>query len=156
QDFVSEFFAHFRAARKMLFEGLYCLVIPAREHFLWRTLDVGNMNGDVLSLTDAVQAPDPLFQQFRIKRQIEKDEMVRELEITAFATDFRADENLRAVLFSEPGGVSVALDERKLFVEKSALHFNSPMKRTFDHLHLFEITAEEENFGRWIGAEEIG
>ena len=51
---------------------------------------------------------------------------------------------------------SIALNERKLFVEESAFNFDLSVESAFDHLYFFEITAEKKDFGSGIGPKKIG
>src|SRR4051812_26544776 len=108
----------------MLFECIHSLVIPAGEQFLRRTLHKRDVNGDVLRLADPVQPANALFQQLRIERQIKQNQMMRELEIASFAADFGADQDLRATILRKPGGVPVALNERKFFMKNRALYID--------------------------------
>src|SRR5262245_38314577 len=127
----------------MLFEGVDAFVIPACEHLLRRALDIGHVNGDILCLANPIETANPLFKQFGIERQVEQHEVMRELKVAAFTTNFGANKNLGAVFFGKPRGVSVALDERKLFVKECAFDFDSSMESAFDHFHFFQIAAEE-------------
>src|SRR5688572_6061771 len=105
-----EFLAHFRASGKVFLEGVHPFVVPAGEDFLGGALNVRHMDVDVFGLPDSIQAADPLFEQFGIQRKIEKDQVVRKLKVPPFAADFRADQDLSALLLSEPGSVAVALN----------------------------------------------
>ena len=62
QNFVAKLFAHFRAAREVLFERIYAFMIPTGQQFLRCSLNVRDVNSDVFRLADAVQAANPLFQ----------------------------------------------------------------------------------------------
>lgn len=71
-----------------------------------------------MSLADPVEAADALLEQVRVGRQVEQHQMVGELEVAAFAADFRADQHLGAELFvGEVGGGAVALKNAHAFVE---------------------------------------
>ena len=83
------------------------------------------MDLDVLLLANAVQAPNALFEQFRIQREVEQDEMMRKLEITSFAANLRTDSQPRAVRFSEPGSVTIPLYQGESFVKNT--RFNGQM-----------------------------
>ena len=65
-------------------EGRETSVIPERLEFLFGALNKGNVNMDVGGLPDAVEAADTLLEQARVAGEIEKDEMVGELEIAPF------------------------------------------------------------------------
>ena len=71
----------------MLFECVEPFVEPAREHFALAAAQIRNVNLDGRGLTDPVEAADALFEQFGIIRQIEKDEVMRELKVAPFAPD---------------------------------------------------------------------
>ena len=82
----------------------------------------GTWSVDSRGLADAVEPADALLEQFGLERQVEQHEVMRELEVAPLAADLRADEEPRAVLLREPGGVAVALDQREAFVEDRHLH----------------------------------
>ena len=75
--------AHERSAKR-----IQTFVVPAEHHFLTRTLHVRHVDDNVLVLTNAVQAANTLFHESGIKRQVEQDQVMRELEVTAFRTNF--------------------------------------------------------------------
>ena len=61
-------------------------------------LQMSNVDMHGVILTDPVETSDPLFQQVGMCGQIQTDQMVTELEVPAFAADFRADQH-RAPMF---------------------------------------------------------
>ena len=69
-------------------------------------------------LADTVETADALLEQIRVGRQVEQHQVMGELEVAAFAADFRADQYLGAELFvGEVGGGAVALKDVHAFVE---------------------------------------
>src|SRR5437868_3691488 len=98
------------------------------ENFRVTSRNPGDMNPDRRSLADAIQAANSLLEQFRIGRQIEKDEMMRELEVAAFAADFRTDQDARAFFFREERGVAIALQKRQTFVKERAVHLDRALQ----------------------------
>ncbi len=71
-----------------------------------------------MRLADTIETADTLFQQIRVERQIEHDQVAGELEVTAFRTDFRAQHHLSAaVLFGKPRRGAVAFNDGHAFVE---------------------------------------
>ena len=99
-------------------EGVQRLVIPLEQALLGAVLQVRYVQLDGVSLADPVEAADALLEQVRVGRQVEQHQMVGELEVAAFAADFRADQHLGAELFvGEVGGGAVALENAHAFVE---------------------------------------
>ena len=96
-------------AMRIFLKRIKPLVIPAGVNLFSAAFLKRHMNVDRGSLTDSVEPSDALFEEFGIRRQIEKHEMMGELEIPAFATDLRANQKAGAVLLREVGGVAVAL-----------------------------------------------
>jgi len=62
-------------------------VVPASQHFLKTIDDERHVNMDFRLLPYTVQTADTLFEQFGIYGQIEKNQVMRELEVTPFAAD---------------------------------------------------------------------
>src|SRR5690606_2455260 len=60
---------------------LKCVLCGARER--------RGMNLDIVLLSDAIETADTLFKQVGIERQIPHDEVMCELEVTTFRSDFR-------------------------------------------------------------------
>src|SRR6185436_14546722 len=98
--------------------------MPARQRLLRAAADIGNMNLNFGGLSDSIQAADPLFQQLRIQRQIEKKQVMRKLEIPTFAADLRRDQEASPVTIRKPGGIAVALNEGQPFVEHGKFHMD--------------------------------
>ena len=65
-------------------------MIPAQQSVLGGTAEHAGVDHDVVTLADAIEAADALFEQIRIERKIPQDQMVRELEIATFRADLRA------------------------------------------------------------------
>ena len=132
----AEPFQQFAAAVQILFERVQPFVIPARQHFLGTARDERHMHLDFRGLPDAVEPPDPLFQQFRIERQIEQDQVMGELEVPAFTADLRTDQNARPIFLREPRRVAIALHQRKPFVKHRLLHVQPLAQRRVNRLNL--------------------
>lgn len=79
---------------------------------------VGYVDVDVVSLADAIEAADALFEDFGITGEAEEDEVAGELEVAAFGSDLRADEEACAIGFLEVGGVTIPLHHGEVFVEE--------------------------------------
>jgi len=79
------------------------------------------MDLDVGGLTDSVQSPDALFEQFRIQRQVKQDQMLRELKIASFAADLGTKQEPRSIRLGEPRGVAIPLHQRESFMENACL-----------------------------------
>ena len=69
-------------------------------------------------LTNTVKTTNTLFQQIRVKRQIEHHHFAGKLEVAALGADFRTEQYLGTVLFrGKVGGGAVTFDNRQAFVE---------------------------------------
>ena len=75
-----------------------------------------------MALADAIEAPDTLFEQVRIQRQIPQDHIVRKLEIAAFRADLRAQQQTRAAGLGKMRSIAVALYHGQGFMEPRQLH----------------------------------
>ena len=62
-------------------------MIPAGINLLRTAFAKRDMDVDRRGLSDAVESPDALLEEFGIPRQIEEHEMVGELEISPLAAD---------------------------------------------------------------------
>ena len=107
----------FVAAFEVAFKGIQAFVIPARQDLLRAVREKRDMDLDVFGLSDAIQPSDALFEQLRIERKVKQDEVMRELEVAAFAADLRTDQQPRSVGLGEPRGVAVPLHQRESFME---------------------------------------
>src|SRR5262249_53541452 len=113
------------------------------------------MNLNLGLLSDPVQAADALFEQFRRERKIEQNEMMRELKISAFAADFRADQNASAVFLGKPRGVAIALDEIQSFVKHAHFEIAHTLAESgFNFIDLGFGAANQENLFGSDGFQE--
>ena len=93
-------------------EGIKSLMVPVEQKFLCRLAKEWNMNLYRFSLADSIKASYPLLEQIGIERQVKQNQMMRKLEVTAFAADFRANQNLSTVFFiGKPGSSPVSCDD---------------------------------------------
>ena len=113
-------------AFEIALEGIQSLVEPARQHLLRAVGEIRHVDLDVLGLANPIEPSDALFQEFGVQRQIEQDEVVRELEIASFAADLRTDQQPRPVGLGKPGGVAIPLHQGETLVEESRLDGNVP------------------------------
>ena len=114
------------AAFQVAFKGIQAFVVPARQNLLRAVREKGNMDLDVCGLPDSIQPSDALFEQLRVERQIKQDEVMRKLEVAAFAADLRTDQQPRPVGLGEPRGVAIPLYQRKAFVENARVNGQVP------------------------------
>ena len=98
------------AAVERIFEGVETSMKPFGDGFISAAGDKGDMDADRLSLADAIEAPDALLDEARIERKIEKHEVVRELEIATFATNFGTEQELSPIGLGKPRGLAISLD----------------------------------------------
>ena len=76
------------------------------------------MDLNIVRLADTVQTANTLFQQVRVKRQIEHDQLACELEVTAFGTNLGTQQNLSTgIFFGKPCGCTVTFDDGHTFME---------------------------------------
>src|SRR5690349_21657811 len=92
-------------------------MVPTGQYFVGTALDVRDVHLDFGALPDAIETPEPLLEQFRVERQIKQHEMMGELKITPFASDFGTDQQSCTVVLREPRRVAVAFDQGKAFVK---------------------------------------
>jgi hypothetical protein len=105
------------------------------------------VDADGLSLADTVEAADALFKEAGVQREIEEDEVVGELEIATLAANLGANQELGAIGFCEPGGLAVALHERKAFVEEADFGAHFLLQGGFDGGDFAQGFADEEDLG---------
>jgi hypothetical protein len=89
----SPFFVDFIETGYLRGQTVQAFIVPADKDFLTAFLNKGDMDVDDAFLADPVQPPDPLFQQFRVQRQVPKNEMIHELEIPSLAAYFGAQKD---------------------------------------------------------------
>jgi hypothetical protein len=87
---IAEALEKLASTPRLVLKRVQALVMPERQHFLKAAADKRNVDMDSRRLPDAVEAPDALLEQLRIKRKIVQGKVVRELEVSSFAPDFRA------------------------------------------------------------------
>ena len=80
------------SARQAVLESVEAFLVPATQHFLRRPGQIRNVDLDGVLLADAIEASDPLLEELRTERQVEENEVVRELKIPAFASDLGANQ----------------------------------------------------------------
>ena len=76
------------AGRAGVGKGVQALVVPVEQGFLAGIQQVGHMNFDGFALTDTIKAANALFQQVRVLRQIEQNQVVGKLEVAPFTANF--------------------------------------------------------------------
>ena len=69
------------------------------------------MNEDVVFLPDAIEAPDSLFDQFRVQGQIEQDQVAAKLKVSALAANLGTNQEPRPIVIRKPSGIAVALNQ---------------------------------------------
>src|SRR5581483_204670 len=99
---------------------------------------------DVVPLADPIEPADALLEKLGVERQVVEHEVVDELEVPALAADLRAQEDARAVLLREVGGVAISLHERESLVEDGALDGDLACERVRDRADLLRRLHEEE------------
>ena len=142
--------AHERGAKR-----IQTFVVPAEHDFLTRTLHVRHVDNDILVLTNAVQAANTLFDKCCIEREVEQDQVMRELEVTAFGTNFRGNEQVGAIGLTEVCSRLVARHDAHVFVEHhkrtSTQKFN---EQSFKRLHHLDGFANQQNLFVLVFLEE--
>ena len=116
----------FVAAFEVTFKGIQAFVVPTRQNLLRAAREKRNMDLDVFGLPDAIQPADALFEQLRVERQVKQDEVMGELEIAAFAADFRTDQQPRPVGLGEPRSITIPLHQREAFMENARVDGQVP------------------------------
>ena len=119
-EIVSELPRQFSGSMRNFPKRIQPFVIPPREDFRFGALQVRNVNSYGGGLADSIQPANPLFEKFRVRRQIEQHKILDELEIATLAADLRADQNPGAVLLRKECRVPIALEQGKSFVEQPA------------------------------------
>ena len=138
-------------------EGVKRFVIPLEQALLWAGFEVRHVQFDDVLLANAVQTANTLFQQVWVGRQIEQYQMVGELEVTTFATDFRADKHLSPELFiREVGGCAVALQNVHAFVEDRGRNTGTHAQGVFQIHCCFGVGADHQYFGALEHFEGVG
>ena len=142
--------AHERSAKR-----IQAFVVPAEHHFLTRALHVRHVDDDVLVLTNAVQAANTLFHESGIKRQVKQDQVMRELEVTAFRTNFRSDEQVSAIGLAEVCRSLVTCHDAHVFVEHHKRTFAQEFEeQSFKRLHDLDRFANQQNLFVLVFLEE--
>ena len=99
------------------------------------------MDNDIFRLADTVQTTDTLFHKGGIQRQVEENQVMGKLEVTAFGTDFRCNQQVRAVFLAEVCGSLVAGHNRHVLMEHgecSLAHvFVQERFKSLNHLNRF-------------------
>ena len=144
-DARAESFEQLASAVQIFLEGIKTFLIPARQYFLRAAGDEWNMNLDFRSLPDAIKPPDALFQKFGIKREIKQHEMMRELEIASFASNFGTNQNASAIFLGEPCGAAISLHERNAFVKHRHFDIDAFSESSVDGLDFFLRAANEKD-----------
>ncbi len=99
-------------------------------------------------LADPVQTTDTLLEQVRVGWQIEQHQVVRELEVTTFTADFRADQHLCAKFFvGEVGRGAVTLKDVHAFVEDRGRNTGAHTQGVFQVHGGFSVGADHQHFG---------
>ena len=150
QEAGFEFFLIVVAAVERGLEGVEAAVIPLDDALLGAASDVGDINADRLGLSDTVEAADALFEEARVQREIEQDEVVGKLEIATLAANLGADEELRTVGLGEPRGLAVALHQRQAFVKEADLETDFLLQGGLEGDDLALGFADEEDLGRTL------
>src|SRR5882724_4296678 len=105
-DRSSETLEQFPSALQVLLESIQAFLVPTRQHLLRAAIDERHVHLDLRGLSDPVKTSDPLLQQLRRERKIKQHEVVRKLEVPAFAANFRTDQNAGSMFFREPCGIA--------------------------------------------------
>src|SRR5690606_3265903 len=121
---------------------------PPHQYLLGTMVKIRDMDVDVFCLSDPVQTPYPLLQQFGMKRQVEQDEVMGKLKVSPFASYFGAKENLCAIWFRKPRGISITLNNGKLFMKNTHVDVGLPGQNFLQSQHLFFALADKQHFCR--------
>ena len=101
------------------------MVVPLEQALLAAADHVGHVNLHIVPLADAVEPADALLQQVRIGGQVKQYQVAAELEVTAFAANFRAHQNACSVFLA--GKVrrrTIAFQQTHVAMEHAAAHAN--------------------------------
>jgi hypothetical protein len=136
-------------------ERVHAFVVPARQHVLRAVGHGEDMDANVVLLADAIQAADALFKQIRVERQIPQDQPVRELEVAAFRTDFRTQQQACAIGLGEVRRVAIALHDAEALME--ARHANAAARTQgfFQGEHLGLAAADQQEFVLRVFVEQV-
>ena len=107
-------------------------------------------------LTDPVQPPDPLFQQYRILRQIPEHQVPGELKIPALTADFRAQQNPCPIRFRKPSRLTVAQQQCQALVENPSLDIDLHQKCFLYSLCPCPLPANQQHFFIAGGSQQPG
>lgn len=144
------------ASGEGFFEGVEAFVEPAEAVGFGAFFEVWYMEVDVGGLTDAVEAADALFEHFGVGGKMVEDEVLAELEVAAFAANFRGEEEAGSVGFGEPGGLAVALDEGHVFVEEGGVDVDEGLQGLVEVEDVLAGLGDNEDFAFGMFAEEGG
>jgi len=136
------------AGRAGVEEGIERLVVPLEQALLRAGFQVGHVQFDHVFLADPVQAPDALFQQVGVGRQVEQHQVMGELEVAAFTADFRADQHLGTELFiGKIGSGAVTLQNIHAFVEYRGRDAGAHTQGVFQVHGGFGVGADHQDLG---------
>ena len=136
------------AGRAGVEERVERFVVPLEQAFLRAALQVGDMQLDGVLLADTVQTADTLFQQVRVGRQVEHHQVVRKLEVAAFAADLGADQHLGAELFiGKVGGCPVALQNAHALMEHRGRNAGAHAQGVFQVHGGFGVGTDDQHLG---------
>ena len=118
-----------------MLECVDAVVQPRQQYAGGMVFKARHMDLDRVSLTDAVEPTDALFEKIRVGRQIEQHKVAGELEIAALAADFRADHDLRVFFrIGEISGGPIAGDEVHPFMKYRGANAASQSQPCFQTL----------------------
>ena len=107
---------------QILLKGIQPFGIPPRITLAPLSPHKRHVNMNCLGLANPIQSPDPLFQQFRILRQIKKNQMMGKLEIPPFTSNLGTQKNTRSFLLGKVGRIAIPLKQGQFFVELRQVH----------------------------------
>jgi len=136
------------AGRAGVEERIQRFVVPLEQALLRAGFQVRHVQFDHMFLADPVQTADPLFQQVGVGRQVEQHQVVGELEVAAFAADFRTDQHLGAEFFiGEVGGGAVTFEDVHAFVEHRGRDAGAHAQGVFQVHRGFGVGADHQDLG---------
>ena len=96
-----------------------------------------------------------MLEEFGVRREVEEDEVVGELEVAALAADLGADEQACSVGLGEVGGVAVALEQGEALVEDGGGDFDGFLEIVHEADRDIGRGADEKDFLFFEALEEI-
>lgn len=153
---IGKLLLEFPGAAGWVGECIQAVMEPAEALRFGPTRRVGDVDVNIACLTDAIQSADALLECFGILGQIDEDEVLGKLEVTALATNFGCDQHAGTIGFGKPSGLSVALYDGHGFMKVCCIDLDEQAELLCDGVDLVPCSADDQHFGFGVAAQEGG